>query len=178
MSMYARHGKVRPRLLVEDPKAQRVLVLACLHASFRGDDWDRSSGIHDYLDDNEGKRSIGGSEFVALATRLVDTLTTVDVNEFLKFSGCYMYHEAPWEPVVKSLFDDRDRVIDNVLYGRLSPSGEYFAHLPRCFKSSGEKLEKIAERLRASGTLKRRKEADAKETEECKNRNIKKLRSN
>ena len=180
MSMYARPSHGEARLLEEDPEAQRVLVLACLHASFRGDNWDRSSGIHDYLDGKNGKRSIGGSKFVALATRLVDTLTTVDVNEFLHETGCYMYHEPSREPVVKSLFDDLDRVIDNVLYGRLSPSGEYFAHLPRCLKSSGERLEKMVEHLSASGqingdgTLKRK---EAKEKEECENRNSKKPRS-
>ena len=173
MSMYARpgHGEARPRLLVEDPEAQRVLVLACLHASFREDDWDRSSGIHDYLDGKNGKRSIGGSEFVALATRLVDKLTTVDVNEFLLGSGCYMYHEAPREPVVKSLFDDRDRVIDNVLYGRLSPSGEYFAHLPRCLKNRDKKVEQCITAIFLKC------EEEAKEKEECENRKSKKPRS-
>ena len=128
-------------LVVADPKAQRVLVLACLHAAFRGDDWDRSNGIHNYLDDESELRSIDGRFFVTAARRLVDTLTPVDVNNILKGSGCQIYHKPSKEPVVKRLFKDRDRVIDNLLYGRLSPSGEYFAHFQRCSKRQAEELE-------------------------------------
>ena len=122
-------------LVVDDPKAQRIMVLACLHSALRGDDWERWRGVHDYLDDEVAMSTTTGNDFVANAARMVDTLTAVDVNNILKGSGCQISHEAPEEPIVKSLFSDRDRVITNLLYGRLSPSGEYFAHFARCPKA-------------------------------------------
>ena len=74
-------------LVVEDPKVQRVMVLACLHATFRRHDWDRLSEIYDYLDDESEPGMVDGSKLVKSATQLVDSLTTINVNEFLHSSG-------------------------------------------------------------------------------------------
>ena len=142
MSKYTRRRDVC--LPVEDPEAHRELVFACLHTVFRGDDWNSSTGIHDYLNDENLKRSMDGSKAVAVATRLVDTLTPVDVNELLNGSGCKIYHESPREPLVKCLFDDRDQTINNLLFRRPPPSGKYFAHFPQCLKNHAEKLRKFA----------------------------------
>ena len=119
---------------IEDSYAQKALAITYLREAYENE---ISQAIDEIENTVEGDfaqlAAISIIDHRALASRVLKTVTTEDVNNFLRFTGYRIESKDPLEPLIKTLLIDQNNVLEEVV-GRQTAlaSATYFRHVLHC----------------------------------------------